>query len=334
VGWLSRFRRRRAPRREKTLILEIPSLVRRLVPDLFKGSDLPSVICIRTTRPKYLVFNNDPQRPACIAQFGAKDELERLHKILSRLHGKEPDLFAEPLLLSPWRDNIYIHLQIGLPGMPWFRVTDRHRSHTDWARLGARAREALERLHTVIRCFPDWVRLLRPGDELRLQLRICKKSGVPLTNLVQDWVARIAERLDDLGDILSHWQHGDFCINNLLVGPSHVSIIDFEEFGQTAMPLHDHIGLELSFRDLAPLHSMASPPAACHPASLKYRDTFLTQQHLAGIYMHHLLWRINQSRGLPTRAQAKSGLLERVEETARCSGVLNALSAARLCSVK
>ncbi len=44
------------------------------------------------------------------------------------------------------------------------------------------------------------------------------------------------------------WQHGDFSLNNLMVSPDSMAVIDFEEFGLTRMPLHDAFGLAFSFQ--------------------------------------------------------------------------------------
>lgn len=299
------------------MILDIPAIISDLVPNLIKGSESISVICIRTTRPKYLVFGEDSDRPALIAQFGDKEALERLHMILSRLHSKVPNLVAEPILLSPWRDNTYLHLQTGLPGTPWFQLTGRYRSREEWAQITFLAHDALERLHVSISSFPDWLERIRPGEELRSQMNICRESGTDLSNAAQDWVARSAEQLDGLDEIRCCWRHGDFCLNNLLVSPSRIAIIDFDEFGETAMPLHDQFGLALSMIELVPKHLLPPAQETDLCATLSSREQFVTQERLPGLYGHYLLWRINQCHDWPTRVRAKASLLARLERAAK-----------------
>ncbi len=285
------------------------------------------MICIRTTRPKYLVFANDASQPICVAQFGGKDELERLHTILGRLHGKLPNLIAEPLALALWRDNIYIHLQTGLPGTPWFRIVDRYRSRESWNQLSALAYEVLGQLHRAISSFPDWVCLIHLGDELRLQAKLCMEGGVSLSNSTQDWIERCAESLDGMGELSCFWQHGDFCLNNLLVSPSRIAIIDFDEFGHTVMPLHDRISLGLSLHERAPLGTWSAPLMEGSNTSPKLEceeSLVVEEQRLQGLYMHYLLWRINQCQGWPTRARVKAVLVAQVEDAAASGMTLSA----------
>ena len=47
------------------MILVIPDLVRRFMPDLLRGGPV-SVACVRTTRPKFLVFGADADRRQAI----------------------------------------------------------------------------------------------------------------------------------------------------------------------------------------------------------------------------------------------------------------------------
>ena len=56
---------------------EISALVDRLVPGLL-GRGPRSVVCIWTTRPKYLVFEGDGTRPVCIVEFGPTERLNRI----------------------------------------------------------------------------------------------------------------------------------------------------------------------------------------------------------------------------------------------------------------
>lgn len=293
------------------MILEVAGLVRRVVPEFQRRAAAPEVICIRTTRPKFLVFADDASRPACVVQFGGRDELERLDTILRRLHRAQPDLVAEPLALVPWRDR-HAHIQAGLPGTPWFRVADRYSDPHAWSGLLARAHAALDRLQQAIAACPEWLGRIRPGDELRRQARLAVEAGAALERPVAEWIAGGAERLDGLGERTAPWQHGDFCLNNLLIGPSSVAIIDFDEFGYTAMPLHDRIGLELSAQDLAP--AGARGPRATGISQRLGEGA--SEEHWPGLCAHHLLWRINQCQGWPTRARARAELLARLRQAA------------------
>jgi hypothetical protein len=101
------------------------------------------------------------------------------------------------------------------------------------------------------------------------------------------------------------------------VSDTAVSVIDFDEFGGTLVPLHDAFGLALSVRlsqsDHCPL-SFADCIAQCvEPAR---QDEQVDTAYLPGLLMHHLLWRINQCHGLERRAPLKRTLLGWVVELA------------------
>jgi hypothetical protein len=299
------------------VILEIPALVAELLPGLLRPGPV-SVVCVRTTRAKFLVFDADSSRPACVVQFGPGEDLRRLHHILSRLHDKLPDVVPESLLCRPWRGTEYVHVQAGVAGMPWFRLQDRVGSQRDWDRLQERVCELLSRFHTAVRDIPEWSCLVCPAEELRRQMAICRERGVEFSPRACDLADACAERLEDLGEITGFAQHGDFCLNNLLVSASNLALIDFDEFARTFVPLHDEVGLALSFQHFAPRGGGLLPPSEDLAAVLRKcrpdnRELFA---YLPGLLLHHLLWRINQTHDWPTRAGIRRSLIAMVEECA------------------
>jgi hypothetical protein len=306
------------------VILEIPELVARLLPDRFGARPL-HVACVRTTRAKFLVFDTDPDRPACVVQFGPGEELKRVHGILSRLHDKLPDVIPESLVCRPWRGADYVHIQAGLPGTPWFRLRDRIGGPREWDRLRDRASAVLARFHAAVREVPDWYARVRPGDELRGQAKVCRERGVNFSTQAGEHLDACAEALDALEELTWFAQHGDFCLNNLLVSASGLAIIDLDEFARTFVPLHDEIGLALSLQHLAPRGDRLLPPPEDLTAVLRScrPEGVALFAHLPGLFLHHLLWRINQTHDCPTRAAARQEMVAMVEEfAARPDGVL------------
>jgi hypothetical protein len=304
------------------MILEIPDLISDLVPGLLDGGPV-SVACVRTTRPKYLVFGVDVDRPTCVVQFGPAEAVEREHQALARLHPTLPDLVAAPLACTEWREAVFVQVQSGLPGSPWFRLTDRVRSARGWSCLAQQALKALSRFHDAVRGVPEWAETVRPGEELRRQAAACRLSATLFSARATDSIDAAAELLDDLGARPHFWQHGDYCLNNLLVSRSGVAIIDFEEFGGTLMPWHDEIGLALSLNDLSPrgarpladaLNDIPMPEHVGWPQPTD-RDVF------KGFIMHHLLWKINQAACRPTRAPVRASLARAVEQLAAAPSV-------------
>jgi hypothetical protein len=304
------------------MILEIPEIVSRLVPGLFRDEPV-SVACVSTTRPKYLVFGTDRERPTLVVQSGPRHEMERVHAILTRLHALIPDVVAEPLACVPVAGNECVQVQSGLPGVPWFRLSNLLRSPVDWVRMRERALTALERLHAAVRQVPEWTGSTHPGKELRRQFATCLGQGVMFTPRASDCLDAASERLDGLGEVPCHWQHGDYCLNNLLVSRAGVAVIDFDEFGLTSMPLLDRMGLALSICELAPSGSGPGPLRANLDACLRTGAGWLDpSEHFPGLLLHHLLWRIGRCHGLPTRVRTRGHLVSAVDEFAASPGAL------------
>jgi hypothetical protein len=251
-------------------------------------------------------------------QFGPQDELLRVHDILRRLHEHLPELVAKPLACQPWNGDTFVQIQSGLPGLPWFRLANQFRSRAAWAGLRARAADVLARLHAVVRRVPEWSARLNPALELRRQSGVCVQRGVGLSPRARDRINEWAEPLERLAGVPWFWQHGDFCLNNLLVSPHRLAVIDFEEFGYTSMPLHDEVGLALSVNALAReagrVARLAEDLRACLGQS-DHRPQF-GPEYWPGLFAHHLLWRINQSHDWPTRSRIRAALVGLVEKFA------------------
>ena len=297
-------------------MLAIVSLVDQLVPGLLQGGDA-SVACVCTTRPKYLVFNDKARQPACVVEFGPAERLVRVDGILTELHRRFPGGIARPLVCTSWRNGTYVQIQEGLAGMPWFRLSDGLTSAADWRAVIDRAVAAMLRLHSATRDVPAWSDRVLAGAELRRQAVLSRRDGSLLSDRVLQCVADWSRELDANGPMASCWQHGDFSLNNLLVAEQTVSVIDFDEFGGTLVPLHDAFGLALSVplsqNESCPL-SVADCVAQCvEPAR---RDEAVGAAHLPGLLMHHLLWRINQCHGLERRAALRHILLGWAEDLA------------------
>lgn len=299
------------------MMLDAARIVRDLAPGLL-GDRRASVACVCTTRPKYLVFNGDESLcPACIVEHGDPARLVKTERILSALSSRMPGMVPAVITCAPWRHGQYVLIQEGLPGTPWFRVADRVSSAAEWQLLLTRAAGAMVRLHEVVRDVREWTAMIPVGVELQRQASIARATGVPLAapvwRRVGEWAASAGDR-----PVRSHRQHGDFSLNNLLVGRDGLAIIDFDEFGSTAVPLHDAFGLALSFT----LAQAAAPPLsrlACisecvaRAAAVESVD----RRHLPALLLHHLLFRINEAAGLHRRARLRRILIDWTAELAR-----------------
>jgi hypothetical protein len=287
------------------MVLDIPHLVRDLLPGT-RSIERMSVACVHTTRPKYLVFAGNCSRPAYVVQFGPVEQMERTHQALMRLHARLPDAVAQSLVCARVGVDECVHIQSGLGGFPWFRVADLCRGRADWLALVHRSLAVLARLQTAVGETAEWNGYVAPGRELRDRLHMSRAmTGAGELPTVGAW----ADTLDALGHVPAKYQHGDFSVNNLLIGDSDIGIIDFDEFGDTKMPLHDEIGLALSFplsqHGACPLslrecvHLCLAPAVAAGPFDIDC---------IPGLVLHHLLWRIERCEGYPARAGLRIAL--------------------------
>jgi hypothetical protein len=291
------------------MILRVAEILHDALPGRFDPRHL-SVAALSATHPKFLVFERDRSRPACVVEMGPIAQMRRHHEVLMALHARIPALVPEPLACTQWDLASAICVQGGLAGLPWFALRREYRSARQWQKLLDHAVRALCGFQMAAHCERGWSTTVQPGDALRVQARTCVDAGLALDPSVIALVMRRAERLDDYGALESQWQHGDFSLNNLLVSPDAVGIIDFDEFGDTSMPLHDEFGLALSMRlsqDGACDLSWSSCLESCvrHAAERGDYDALTVE----GLLLHHLLWRIRRSFASPARNALRQSLI-------------------------
>jgi hypothetical protein len=296
------------------MMLEIEAQLRRRLPHLFADGPVSAVL-IRTTHPKVMMFGADAARPSCVAQVGEREHLSAVHAILQRLRVSMPDRIAEPLLLDSLSDGRALSVLGGVPGWPWFRLRLAYPTAGAWRDIVRASIEALVAFRTAVAAEPSWGRSLAPGDELRAELERCLQGGVALSARAVARARDLAGMLDRQGTRPAQAQHGDFCLANLLVDGTEARIIDFDEFGETCMPLQDEIGLLLSLRQLAPAAALpvVHDPDLFH--QLLGRDADLDGG--APWHLHYLLRRTNRCLGHPSRARAQRALVRDIEQASQ-----------------
>lgn len=302
------------------MLLDVAAVVRDLVPGLL-AHGRPSVVCVRTTSPKYLVFDDDPWRPACVVEFGEAVRLQRVDRVLTELHKRVPGAVPRPVCTAAWRNGTHVQIQDGLSGVPWFRVADNLLTTADWRRLLDRALTALVSLHAAIRDVPAWRGTVDVRAALVEQVRRCRARSTTVDTRLLRGIEEWSEEIGEGSAVPAVWQHGDFSLNNLMVAPASIAVIDFDDFGRTSMPLHDAFGLALSF----PLSQGGRCPIAMADCleqclSRAMGDNTFADFELRGLLLHHLLWRINESHGRPSRAGLCARLTSVVERAATASG--------------
>jgi phosphotransferase family enzyme len=297
------------------MLAAVPA-VRQLLPGLLRDEH-PSVACVYTTRPKYLIFDGSADQPACVVEFGETERLAAVEKVLDELSPRLPKTVPASLRCAHWNAGTSVHVQQGLPGTPWFRLSDQVTTRDEWIALLDRASQVLVSFHAAVREVPAWVGLVYPGAELRRQAMLSRFRGVTLSERVLQRIDEWSAAADRDGALRGCCQHGDFSLNNLLVSPQSMAIIDFDEFGRTRVPLHDVFGLALSVRlsqgDRCQLTTRECI-SRCVAASVA--DEEVPAAAMPALFLHHLLWRVNQCDGLQRREPLRRALIGWAEELA------------------
>lgn len=298
------------------MMLDVVSIVHELLPG-FLVSPHPSVASVCTTRPKYLVFDTDAAQPACVVEFGEPERLMRIDKILRALRVKMASGIPASLCCREWTNRTYVHVQEGLPGAPWFRVSEGIATEAQWRRLLERSVDAMRRLHVATRRLDAWTGRVQVAAELERQIALCRSRGIALGHATLARADEWGRDATAAGALATCWQHGDFSLNNLLVASDSVAIIDFEEFGGTSVPLHDAFGLALSVT-LSQGRECRLPRQECIRSCVKtaLADEAVEPGCVPALLLHHLLWRVNQCHGLPRRTPLRQTLLAWIEQFA------------------
>lgn len=205
-----------------------------------------STVCISTSNPVYLVFEEGNEYPSVVLRFANSDDVCETHKVMELLSPHVGDLIPKPLSIIDVLGGQKVCIQEGAKGMPWFQIASRFSTEAQWNELRVRALSALNQLQVGVSLVDGWKASLYPGDELRSCLRQCLDSGTSLSGVTIGLIDKLSCELDAVGSVDVYPQHGDFCLNNLLVGAESMHVIDFEDFSMTAMPLFDEVSLALS----------------------------------------------------------------------------------------
>ena len=263
-------------------------------------------IAIDTAQTKYLLFDERGSSPRYVAQYGDRNTLERLRDHAAGLHELLPDRIAAPRALSAVGvdGERALYVQHGLPGTPWFQMRERLRSPRRWCPVRDAAIEALGRFRRAVATRPDW------HDELDTaaafdRLRPPAGEPDPGAPCAQAW----REALSGLSSGPHPRQHGDFCLNNLLIDGNRAAMVDLEHFGSLAHPLHDEFMLVDSLLDHRPAGATDSTEALWASVREGSPSGFEpTTDEVEALFALHLYWWLAECRDNRQR-EGRRGLL-------------------------
>lgn len=268
-----------------------------------------SIACISTTRPIYLIFNERADYPVYVIRKISDAHDLNSSNIHKELYQRAGNLLPEPV-------GIYMHegekydIQRGVKGVPWFQLKAKIRTKKSRAQLEKRIWRTLREFqHTISKSENSAINKLQPNEELQKAHLAYLSTGETLSDQLKIILERAIDNLKHSKTCPSISQHGDFCLNNLIIDTNHITVIDFEDFLITKMPLYDHFSLALS------LPSCGNEPD--RNANIFSHSSIVTSANALGIheelirwhFLHHLLLRLgpwsNSVKRTPYRASLK-----------------------------
>lgn len=293
-------------------MIYIESLVKKLLPEICQNQKL-SIVCLVTSNPVYLVFIENSCSPDLVVRISSSADICLAHQVTESLYKILGDLIPQPLLQVKTNGR-NIAIQKGVNGCPWFQLACKYSTTAQKEKIYIRAIEALNKLHQAVSASSDWNEVISPSRELRKTYQQCLDSGTALPVGTDKLLQQSCTSLDGLGEISVFPQHGDFCLNNLIIDDTKIHIIDFEDFGMTCMPLHDQFTLALSFHQLLPQSGRGTISGAINACiNDALAPTLQDASILHGLFLHHLLLRLGAWSQSEKRIQYRQWLLSILE---------------------
>jgi hypothetical protein len=274
----------------------------------------PSFVCVAAAHPIFMVFGHSPTHPEYVVQFGPA-AVVKMHRNHSRLYRAAASKWLpRPVLCESAGESLWCSVITGLAGDPWFTLARRVRTSDQWLQLKERCYELLREFQSTVGSIPEWGGSLDLAAEFEATLRGC--ATLPQINFerLSSIAATHIDALRPLGTVAAQYEHGDFCLNNVIVGKQ-LHLLDFEHLGWTRMPLHDEFSLTDSLCMWAPDGKdieMQQLNDEC-VANGRYAGAF-DQQQIRALYLHCLLWQIREFAWATNRVERYAQLAERLEQ--------------------
>tara|TARA_R110000823_G_scaffold24467_6_gene72734 strand:- start:2500 stop:3417 length:918 start_codon:yes stop_codon:yes gene_type:complete len=259
-----------------------------------KQANRYSTACISTSRPIYLVFGENSDHPEYVIRKLDSSNDFHSNQIHNKLYQLVGNIVPEPVGIYEYSGQKY-DVQRGVQGSPWFQIKSRYRTNTTQQHIEERMWKTLNEFHerTCIKGDSSIkAGFLQPHKELHQALLGYKSTGETLTNEIEDLVSKAINDLSKIQDCSSIPQHGDFCLNNLIIDSSHITVIDFEDYSITTMPMYDHFTLALSLPSLGdkPLNASKVFKQKHLIDAAKYLG--IPSEVIKWHFLHHLLLRL------------------------------------------
>ena len=275
-----------------------------------------SFLVISTTNPVYLIFKKRTLSPIFAIRLSTSPKIFEQHKANIYLHKIVGDLVVRPITCFEIEGK-FVSVQEGAGGRPWFSSRELFRDCQAWESFFIRSIECLDQ-------FSDSIRHSERAESVNLAsgfgsaLSEVGNIRESFSSSVERLIAYSRSRLESLKSICGFSQHGDFCINNMLVNRDSIKIIDFEDFGKWQMPLYDACSLGVSLYE-------NRPSFACEQSIWSFIK--LSTTHIAkvqrfdngtviALFVYFLISRLGKWSDLPKRRLYKAKLTNLLEDFA------------------
>lgn len=251
-----------------------------------------SIACISTSRPIYLAFGGKSNYPTYVIRKITNANTLEACSVDNEIYQLAGNLVPEPVGIYEFAGELY-DIKRGVKGAPWFQLKSRIRTKKARVDLEQRIWLALKDFQKAIRSkYKVSIDSIRPHQELRNVYSDYLKTGEPINIDLERIVNRGVKDLLQAPECSSLPQHGDFCLNNLIIDKNHITVIDFEDFSLTSMPIYDYFTLSLSLPtssgQLVSLEDVFNKDIIIHFAHANCIPEEIIKWH----FLHHLLLRL------------------------------------------
>lgn len=262
----------------------------------------PSVACINTTRPIYLVFGENSEHPLYVIRKIDDERGLKSSQVDRSIHQLAGNLVPAPLGIYEFNGATY-DIQCGVSGYPWFQLKARVQSDEARSQIENRMWQSLDDFHTAVGAAQtDGAVMIEPHVELQKALSAYRSTGEKFTDRLQTLTEEASQELFYSPNCSPVPQHGDFCLNNLIIDKVHITVIDFEDFEITKMPLYDAFTLALTLPSFDNTPENAAQ-LFTHPAIINAASLYgVPEKAIRWHFLHHLLlrlgpWSAGEKRG-------------------------------------
>ena len=211
------------------------------------------IILVHSTSPTYLLFSRQGSYPKFVLKTGAATHVRSVYSRVVALHELIPERIPEPISITDLGAGNAAFLQSGVVGAPWFDYCSRTSTRDGWEHISSAAINLWTEFDNAVGSKQEWTRAVDPFEQVKNLSEELRENCTGFDSRRRDLFSATAEHWGSGRRVQQPVQHGDFCLNNMILERNHgFRLIDFDDFGTVDCPLFDAFSLAYS------IHSRAS----------------------------------------------------------------------------